>query len=108
PSELRGNIRCISHPDDRVFGYISAGTRSVEKIFVTAQDIGIYRYYQCQPLDMSVFAEYQEPPTNLEIYHMGYRPVGDIGDFEWLIQECVECTTRGTKNKPSFWPNDHI
>ncbi|MCL2501858.1 MAG: DUF4249 domain-containing protein, partial [Bacteroidales bacterium] len=40
PSELRGNIRCISHPDDRVFGYISAGTRSVEKIFVTAQDIG--------------------------------------------------------------------
>ena len=107
PSELYGNIRCISHPKLKVFGYISAGTRSMKRIFATAQDIGIYYSpYRCYPLNFGQTT----PPSFSDLYGWGYRPVGlsPNESIDWLPVECVECTRRGTKNKPPFWPNNHL
>jgi len=117
PSELYGNIRCISHPELKVFGYISAGTRSVKRFFVPTQDIGIYSPYICDPSYIDVIlAQFEEDqrPTIFQYHGLGFRPVGtsplpsDSDSWEWLPAPCVDCTTRGTKNKPAFWPNDHI
>ena len=111
PSELYGNIHCISNPEQRVLGYISAGTCIVKRIFATAQEIGIYVPYRCEPLDENDLVEMVPLPTITDYYNWGFRPVANFLEFEdiqWLPQNCVECTTRGTKNKPPFWPNDHI
>ena len=26
----------------------------------------------------------------------------------WVLKECADCRTKGTKTKPLFWPTDHI
>ena len=108
PNEIYGNIRCVSHPNVKVIGYISAGTITSKSLFVMEEELGIYRYpYRC---------EYYIPPPNLPwsaIYFMGMRAVGynanALGDLHFATIFCVECTDReGSKIKPSFWPNDHI
>lgn len=115
PSELYGNIRCLSDPAVRVLGYVSAGTRFEKRIFATSQEIGIYiPPFLCPPLDMEP-PQIGPPPTLLDFYNRNYRVVGmspiehDPEDLkEWYPRACVECTARGTKIKPPFWPNDHF
>ncbi|MCL2726991.1 MAG: DUF4249 domain-containing protein [Bacteroidales bacterium] len=111
PTDLHGNIRCITDPGVRVIGFISAGTITTKRIFVTSQEIGIYTPFLCNPMDTALFDGWRTPPTFADYYDYGFRIVGfDIasGGHEWFPRACVECTARGTKNKPPFWPNNHI
>ena len=119
PSELYGNIRCVSNPELRTLGYISAGTRTEKRIFVPARDIGIYVPPLCLPLNLENYPGYPNdpPPSDFSFYSSGYRVASqslmdvleerDSRIIKWLPKTCVDCTTRGTKKKPSFWPNDH-
>jgi hypothetical protein len=107
PNDLYGNIRCVSDKGVRTIGYISAGTRSVKRIFVEEKDMGIYLPPSCDFLDMT---EFTIPPTDRSLYDWGYQIVSEIVNDSrrsWVRKSCVDCTAIGTKNKPSFWPNDH-
>ena len=111
PNEMYGNIRCITNPALKALGYISAGIVASKRIFLTSEDIGIYVSSRCpffDPLEAS-------PPPGLpltvrQIYELGYMVVKqDVYDsVNWAPITCVDCRARGTKNKPLFWPNDHI
>ena len=119
PSELYGNIRCVSNPELRTLGYISAGIRSVKRIFVTAKEIGIYDPPSCLPVNLAYYPDYPHAPypQDCDFYYWGDRVASqsliDVLEerasrtIKWLPKTCVDCTTRGSKNKPSFWPNDH-
>jgi len=106
PSEMSGNIRCVSDSDEYVIGYISATVPSKKRIFAYSSDIGIYKYpYDC-------FSEIIGNDYFLRdsLYHMGmdvilYEP--DTGESHWAPKRCVDCTIFGTKEKPSYWPNNH-
>jgi hypothetical protein len=72
PSEMSGNIRCVSDSDEYVIGN---------------------DYFLRDSL-----------------YHMGmdvilYEP--DTGESHWAPKRCVDCTIFGTKEKPTYWPNNH-
>jgi len=115
PGRLYGNIRCMSDSETRIIGYISAGTRSVKRIFATKEEVGIYvPFSTCPPMNMQeLFGTRPTLPTRDDFYGLGFRPVGLsifslVDSRDWYPKECVDCTTRGTKNKPSFWPNDHF
>ena len=106
---LSGNIRCVSDPDIKVIGYISAGTVSVQRIFASHQEIGIYIPPDpCPPLDL----RFRPPPTSRDLNNMGYRIVGrDLADplgMFWTEDFCVDCTVTGTNVKPSFWPENPL
>jgi len=105
PSEVYGNIHYVrteEQDDVKVLGYISAGQVTTKHIFVYERDLGIYRRPPgCQPLE-------KDPPmADFEKYDKGYRIIGDDLIYDWVYIDCINCTSKGTKNKPSFWPNDH-
>jgi hypothetical protein len=109
PSEIKGNIKCITDPSEKVIGYICASKTSKKRIFAKGEDIGVYEY-----------------PNNCEVVTVNFEnpvPIGDLWDSGmdivslipppfsesfWASKRCVDCRIYGTKSKPSFWPNDHI
>jgi len=114
PSEMIGNIRTVQNIDDknienkdvRVIGYISVGTAVTKRVYVSDQDLGVYR----QPFVCYAFDPSRYPPDRVpHPFDLGYLPVGNaVGlNVEWIYRDCVDCTLRGGKDKPSFWPNDH-
>ncbi|MDH6305133.1 hypothetical protein M2459_002230 [Parabacteroides sp. PF5-5] len=100
PSEMKGNIECINNPELPVIGYIEVST-TVQKDLFVPENYGLYEspYRSCSNLVTDdpefappVYAYYEYMPPS----HVTYAP-----------RRCVDCTTRGTKNKPDFWPNNH-
>ena len=111
PSEMFGNIRCISHPDTKVIGYLSAGTVTSKTLFVPEQELGIYAPPKCELVTLEDFRLL----TPYGLYLAGFRVVStllahniNIYTVTWGSEDCVDCRSKGTKNKPSFWPNDHF
>ncbi len=110
PSEVSGNIKCISHPGKRVIGYISAGLPSYKRIFAKGKDIGIYKHpSNCGEM---VVTGSENPLSDEWMYLIGYDIIGVDIDFNggapekyWIAIQCVDCRLFGTKEKPSYWPN---
>jgi Domain of unknown function (DUF4249) len=106
PSQLVGNIHCLSNPNEPVIGYISAGTVRQQRIFISNEQVFYWAYsYFCPQKDTLVglgpgayekfFGEMQEVPTVLE-----------QGGWYGNIVTCVDCRAMGgTTTQPSFWPN---
>jgi len=106
PTEISGNIHCFSDPNKKVLGYVNISTVASKRIFVSANDLKIYR----APNYCTLFdPENGEWPSFRRLYIMGYRVIPrDLEDtyFDWVPESCVDCRALGTKNKPSFWPNN--
>lgn len=103
PSELKGNIHCISNPNDPVIGYIGIANRQEKRIFINRSEVPDWKYFlQCETYDV---------PVDSAQYWSSYRPVtstawGQSGITRFLAVEptCVDCTLKGVNKKPSFWP----
>jgi len=115
PSEINGNIVCISDPAKKVMGYIEVTKNTSQKrIFIYPNQITHpFVYSDCSTITQdsirTIMRDYGITSYK-DIYNMGYRPTGgvDMAPTEWSTVSCTECTaTGGTKNKPDFWPNDH-
>jgi hypothetical protein len=123
PSELPGNIHCISNPSEAVIGYITAGAPSKARIFIDTRQlpgwISDNPYSGC----LVDTALYKRVLTNGQIvndvvenvYSDRELPIGPIerpGSGKILgwsesSHACVDCTLRGTNKMPSWW-NDGI
>ncbi|AEW03016.1 hypothetical protein A4D02_03200 [Niastella koreensis] len=103
PSELKGNVHCISNPNDPVIGYIGIANRQEKRIFIDRSQVPDWNYYlQCETYDV---------PVDSAKYYSSYRPViatdwGPFGITRYLAVQptCVDCTLQGVNKKPSFWP----
>ena len=111
PSQMQGNIRCVSDPSVQVIGYMSAAEQSVADMYYDNQVERFYRDSYAYP----IVTEQVEPMNFYEFYQRGYAIyyiVEDIGkptEYYWTTESCVDCRRLGgTKNKPSHWPNTHI
>ena len=118
PSEMTGNITCITDPSKKVMGYVEAVKNVTEKRkFVYPNQITRPTVSSdCTTISsdsiMSLFPRSEYPNPYVAAYEARYRPVGDllftIENIPWTIINCVECTANGgSKKKPDFWPNDH-
>jgi hypothetical protein len=116
PTELRGNIKCISNPKEVVVGYISSGSVSRKRIFIRALDRpsywGGYREnLSCTPkirpgskvmeaLLRDSLIEYRSILTN------PINPLISDTIYTLTSRTCVDCRSRGGSNiKPSYWPD---
>ncbi|HEX6426387.1 MAG TPA: DUF4249 family protein, partial [Niastella sp.] len=103
PSELKGNIHCITNPNEPVIGFIGIANRQEKRIWIKRTDLPDWRYMlPCEehtvPTDSAAFYSAYMPTNPIE-----YGPSG-ILTYLAVNPNCVDCTLRGTNVKPSFWP----
>lgn len=109
PTEMKGNITCLTHSEETVIGYINASTETTYRFYIEAYKMhGMEDDYYCK--EPEAFGEGQlrmAYSRGLAIRNRKYSENGGVF-YECLNKRCIDCTTRGgTKNKPNFWPNDH-
>ena len=100
PSEISGNIHCVSDPKELVIGFIMAGKVSDKRIFIDKDEILTWGYrVDCAidtiPLNKVIFNTHK-------LFLYATVPPGNV-----IITEpfCVDCRLRGSNVRPSFWPN---
>jgi hypothetical protein len=103
PSQLIGNMHCISNPDEKALGYVAASSVEEKRIFIKNTEVGSW------PPQKVDCPEKIIPGDSLDYYfgaHV-YYPVAEHGlvDFTGSYASCTDCTLLGgTLIKPSFWP----
>jgi hypothetical protein len=105
PSQLLTNIHSISDPTEPVIGYVSAGSVSEKRLFISRNEVVPWRYRRdcfdrIIPLDSIRFFFSNDQWIPLQEW---YSPIGRLGGYYSAMRTCVDCTTRGTPVKPSFW-----
>ncbi|MDR3695546.1 DUF4249 domain-containing protein [Mucilaginibacter sp.] len=130
PSQINGNIHSAKNPSEAVIGYVSAGTVTRKRIFITDQQLPGWVPAQPYPncsLD-SIYLQYKPPGATVAInqenvyfnYHYLANPKDALIPVSAIIvippigpelivghtgaqPECVDCTLRGTNKQPVFW-----
>lgn len=97
PTEMKGNIRCITDENIPVIGYIEVVKKTVKDIFFP-KDANMYE----QPYMFCPVVE-----NTHEDYNPSFLIVSPNPGATYAPADCVDCRLNGTKNKPDFWPNDH-
>lgn len=109
PSQMSGNIHCISNPSVPVIGYISAAVQTTGGMYY---DNAVEDFYE-MPYPEHIETIRVKPEEYYMYYRMGYAPLDMVlGDgppgYDWAPRRCVDCRANGgTKDKPAGWPNDH-
>ncbi len=107
PSELNGNIHCITDPTEPVIGYINISPVYSKRIFISNSQLPDWGYEQsCFRMEIDNISD------SIKLKGLGLTPTypnklgmfGAILTFYVSSVECVDCTLRGTNVKPSFWP----
>lgn len=109
PSELKGNIHCISNPTEMVLGFVYACSEETKRIFIKNSQVPNWGYQvDCKPDTV--------PSRGLDInqaFGSGLVPIemlardpssGVVTQFIASRQQCVDCTVEGSNQKPVFWP----
>jgi len=121
PSASIGNIHCVNNPSEPVIGYISTGTVTKNRIFVSNSQLPHWytqAFYPSCGTD-TAWASDSKPPRLTEDKGVNYKsgayqglgliPVMPFGTGPvpdgYTVSEpyCVDCTLRGSKTPPSFW-----
>jgi hypothetical protein len=107
PSELKGNITCVTNPEEDVIGYIDVATVAEKEIYITRKEVldSSQKTYQC---DIKEASGLQSVVDTMKTY--GYvilEATSDLTEVTLTEKRCVDCRVRGGKTKPSDWPNDH-
>jgi len=109
PSQVTGNIHCISNPSEPVIGYVSVCTVTSKRIFITSQQLPgwtpTYPYSCGQDSALSCCTPFLYPPGSTVIA-TGPPPLlgnGVPGKVATSDRECADCTLRGSTTRPPFW-----
>jgi len=123
PTEIVGNISCVTDPAKKIMGYVDVSKNITQKrIFI--KPFQITRRWPpeiCRLISNEEIYEIirENKMTFGDLYEAGYRPAGEeytltnddppqMFPYEWSFARCTDCTAKGgTKAKPDFWPNDH-
>jgi len=122
PSELPGNVHCITNPSETVLGYITAGAPAEARIFIDNRDLPAWHantpYDGCK-MDTDLYAKVLrggviENDVAINIYSGAEIPIYPVTPpagvpilgFSASNPACVDCTLRGTNVPPVFWVNE--
>jgi len=100
PSEMKGNISCITNPELPVIGFIEVSTTTFKELYVPENG----ELFEA-PMSSSCM-------ESLNTRHMGYLAfyIYNPPEILYIEPKCVDCRMRSkvSKNKPDFWPTDHL
>jgi len=109
PSQLSGNIHCLTDPKEPVIGFVEITQEQVKRVFIyNGQVPGGWSYASaCIQFvldnDLDSIAKH-----GAELYPTVPFQLGAGGDpvtfYAANSPTCIDCTTRGVNKKPSFWP----
>lgn len=108
PSELEGNIHCVTNPSEIVIGYVDISEEKVKRIFIRSDELPDWGYKQ-SCVEMII----DNQPDSLVKYGIGLFPtsVSDANPFGGIDkffatpeQTCMDCTLTGSNVRPAFWP----
>jgi hypothetical protein len=100
PSDVKGNISCVTNPEKNVLGYVPVSFRATKRAFIWG-NAGIY-----QPEPSTCTTEKYWVDSGWTIYRIivDEKLIGNEPTYAPI--RCVDCTANGgSKNKPSWWPN---
>ena len=107
PSEISGNIHCVSDPGETVIGYVEISQEQVKRLFISNNEVPGWNFDPgC------VFIEIDNKPDSIRKYGVDLMPtlvskkdiIRGIVSFYASFPRCVDCTLRGVHQKPDFWP----
>lgn len=100
PSEIRGNITCLSDPGKSVIGYVEVSTIEHIEKYVPLNE-GLYE----RPYTSCYYQITDDDKSTLPIYYIenGSPPLK-------APEDCIDCRRKrkATKNKPDFWPTANL
>jgi hypothetical protein len=108
PMEIPGNIRCTTNPAERVNGYFSVSAVAQKRLFISDKFLGQKTFYSYCATD-TVYGRLPEEGLN-KTYWVIEDYANEVPSW-WVTteyRECADCTTEGSKVKPSFWDEDLI
>lgn len=119
PTELKGNVSCISTPKRKVHGYVIASEVTKKRIFIYAKDLNQKELYDiCTTSPGLEYISYE----HYEQWTRAWKEERKNGAFIWNAENgkmaessilysrtCVDCRAfpGATKKRPDFWPTDH-
>lgn len=111
PSQVTGNFKCISNPEEVVLGYFSIGASTEKRIFINSLELprpGVYDtgYENCVAFELfnENVSEFFSTPYLLAGGIPNPNGPGILG-YYYSVTNCVDCRVAGGKNvKPDFWP----
>ena len=124
PVQLTGNVHCMSNPSDLAIGYIGAHSLAEKRIFVRRPELPSNwnvptGYESCVPPDtVFLYPKVPKPPTPAEVLQSTFGVAGGLyvpitpqyNLYNIIIgytsknADCIDCRTRGSSVKPSYWP----
>lgn len=106
PTQLVGNIHCLSDPAEPVMGYFSAGTIQQQRIFIQRSQVPAWLYFfECPFADRKTSYRVD----SLQFYFGGgeFTPIDYNNTLDAVIYnytDCIDCRARGgVTTKPAFW-----
>ncbi len=118
PTELTGNILCISHPEEKVVGIVEAGKIAKKRIFIDFTDFRIpwidkYEYpWTCADTagmvlisESPVFFAAKGNEYFVPLDEASFPPLTNPLFYSYANIRCVDCSLRGSKEPPPFWEN---
>lgn len=117
PSRLHGNIHCVSNPAIKTMGYILGTDTQMQRVFISSDDL---KEVPCTYKLQFGVTDPRQGDVDIRDAMEGNKMVAwfpeidgvmpyHVGTADLLYSEiCFSCIKAGgTKNKPSWWPNDH-
>ncbi|MBF9143063.1 DUF4249 domain-containing protein [Hymenobacter properus] len=130
PVQLTGNVRCLSNPTEVVQGFVGVHSISEKRIFIRSTDLPsswpvVTGYENCTPpdtfyIDRHTCPCYPKPQVDLLLtraFGAGtflpiepliardslYGPIDSVQGYTARERDCIDCRTRGTAVRPSYW-----
>ena len=114
PSELRGNISCITDPDRPVIGFVEVSSSTHKRWYISnLENIYELPWSTCLILDQTDLCTYFSMPQQdcgriIPLGWIIYTPASAGSPRTYTFESCVDCTVHGgNTEKPDDWPNDH-
>ncbi|MEI7582554.1 DUF4249 domain-containing protein [Runella sp.] len=99
PSQVTGNIKCTTNPQELVFGFFNAGVPQEKRVFLS---LGLGLYSQCAPFDTVSRADAIKGQYFLLSQY--FAEGSSVADYIVGDPGCGDCRTKGGITKrPSFW-----
>jgi len=108
PTQLIGNIHCLTNPSEPVIGYLSASSVTQQRLFIADSVLNGWVNpisppgctTSAFPYNFSIFPAYPVTDTSVGPYYFVTN-----GPMILTPKSCLDCRYQGgATTKPSFWP----